>query len=122
MTATYTIRLANCAFFARHGLHDAEEFLGQRFFVDAELDVRPTAPLDADEMGATVDYGAAFKVIEDIVTGARRFLIEALAAEVAKALVARFPEIVSATITVRKPNAPVAGILDHVEVTVTHRA
>jgi dihydroneopterin aldolase len=121
-TGTYIIRLANCAFFARHGLHDAEEFLGQRFFVDAELLVRPTAPLEADEMESTVDYGVAFQVIEAIVTGRRRFLIEALATEVARALCARFPQIVETTITVRKPNAPVPGVLDHVEVTVCHRA
>ena len=32
----------------------------------------------------------------------------------------RFPQIVSARITIRKPNAPVPGVLDHVEVTVEH--
>ena len=57
-------------------------------------------------------------MIEKIVTGHRRFLIEALALEVAKALAARFPQIRKAEITVRKPNAPVPGVLDHVEVNV----
>lgn len=57
-------------------------------------------------------------MIERIVTGQRRFLIEALALEVGKALSARFPQIKKAEITVRKPNAPVRGVLDHVEVTV----
>jgi dihydroneopterin aldolase len=115
---TYTIRLKNCAFFARHGLHDEEEVLGQRFYVDAALTVEPGRALEDDAMAGTVDYGAAFAVIEGIVTGQRRFLIEALALEVAKALCARFDQISRAEITVRKPNAPVPGILDHVEVTV----
>ena len=53
-----------------------------------------------------------------IITGKRRFLIEALALDVAKALVKRYPQISRAEITVRKPNAPVAGVLDHVEVTI----
>lgn len=122
MADSYTIRLANCAFFARHGVHDEEEFLGQRFFVDAELVVEPDAALDSDSINGTVDYGVAFKVIEQIVTGKRRFLIEALALEIAKALTARFAQIRLARITVRKPNAPVAGVLDHVEVMVEHRA
>ncbi|TIU60530.1 MAG: dihydroneopterin aldolase, partial [Mesorhizobium sp.] len=65
-----------------------------------------------------VNYGVAFAVIEKIITGHRRFLIEALALEVAKALTAGFPQIKRAEITVRKPNAPVPGVLDHVEVTV----
>ena len=118
MTTTYTITLKNCAFFARHGLHDEEEFLGQRFFVDAELDVTPFKPLADDLIESTVDYGVAFKEIEAIVTGRRRFLIEALALDVAKSLCRRFPQIERAEITVRKPNAPVPGVLDHVEVTV----
>ncbi len=114
----YLIRMKNCAFFARHGVLDEEERLGQRFYVDALLSVDPGDGLETDSIEATVDYGVAFKVIENIVTGKRRFLIEALALEVAKALCERFPQIKRSEITVRKPNAPVAGVLDHVEVTV----
>ena len=114
----YAIRMKNCAFFARHGVHDAEETLGQRFYVDALLTVDPGDALETDSIADTVDYGVAFGVIEKIVTGKRRFLIEALALDVARALVARYPQIALAEITIRKPNAPVPGVLDHVEVTV----
>ena len=115
---SYTIRMKNCAFFARHGVHDEEEALGQRFYVDAELTVDPGDALEKDAIEGTVDYGVAFSVIERIITGERRFLIEALALEVGRALVRHYPQISRAAITVRKPNAPVRGVLDHVEVTV----
>lgn len=114
----YTIRLKNCAFFARHGVFVEEETLGQRFYIDAELTIVPEGALDSDSIEGTVDYGAAFIEIERVVTGARRFLIEKLAVDVAKSLCARFPQIRTASITVRKPSAPVPGVLDHVEVTV----
>jgi len=114
----YLLRMKNCAFFARHGVHDEEERLGQRFYVDAELTVNPDGPLDGDAIENTVDYGVAFGEIERIITGPRRHMIEALALDVAQSLCRRFPQIVNASITVRKPNAPVAGVLDHVEVTV----
>ncbi len=114
----YLIRMTNCAFFARHGVLDEEETLGQRFYVDAVMTVDSGRALEEDSIEATVDYGVAFKVIERIVVGERRFLIEALALEVAKALTARYPQIKRAEITVRKPNAPVQGVLEHVEVTV----
>ncbi len=114
----YIIRMKNCAFFARHGVLDEEETLGQRFYVDAALTVEPGRALVDDFIEDTVHYGVAFGVIEKIITGERRFLIEALALEVARALTARFPQIKKAEITVRKPNAPVPGVLDHVEVTV----
>ena len=41
----YQIRMKNCAFFARHGVLDEEETLGQRFYVDAELEVNPDSAL-----------------------------------------------------------------------------
>lgn len=114
----YVIRMKNCAFFARHGVMEEEERLGQRFYVDAVMTVDAGGAVEADSISGTVDYGVAFGVIEEIITGARRFLIEALALEVAKALCARFPQITKAEITVRKPNAPVRGVLDYVEATV----
>ena len=114
----YIIRMKNCAFFARHGVLDEEERLGQRFYVDAALTVDPGRALVEDSIEDTVNYGIAFTVIEKIITGQRRFLIESLALEVARALTARFPQIKKAEITVRKPNAPVPGVLDYVEVTV----
>jgi len=118
----YQIRMMNCAFFARHGVFDQEEFLGQRFYVDAVLSVDPGDALENDSIEGTVDYGVAFQEIEKIITGKRRFLIEAIALEIAKALCHRFPQIVTADITVRKPNAPVPGVLDYVEVRVVHDA
>jgi 7,8-dihydroneopterin aldolase/epimerase/oxygenase len=114
----YTIRMQNCAFFARHGVLREEEVLGQRFYVDAVLTVDGGTALKEDEIEDTVDYGKAFQVIAKIITGERRYLIESLAMEVAVALRRTFPQIARAEITVRKPNAPVAGVLDHVEVTV----
>lgn len=118
MKLTYQITLKNCAFFAHHGVYEEETRLGQRFFVDATLTIRPDAPLSQDQIGDTVHYGEAFAVIERIVTGQNLYLIEALALEIGKGLCAEFPQIIDTTITVRKPNAPVPGILDHVEVTV----
>jgi dihydroneopterin aldolase len=114
----YVIRLKNCAFFARHGMMEEEERLGQRFYVDAEIEVEPEGDLAEDRMEATVNYDEAFAVIEDVITGQRRRLIEALALDAAKALCGRFPQVRRVTITVRKPSAPVRGIIDHVEVSI----
>ncbi len=115
---TYQIRMKNCAFFARHGVHDEEEMLGQRFYVDALLDVEPGRALLDDAISETVDYGVAFGVIEKIITGKRRFLIESLALEVGRALTERFPQIRRARSRCASRMPPVPGVLDHVEVTV----
>ena len=116
----YSITLRNCAFFARHGVYSEEEALGQRFFVDALLKVEGGNSLHEDDLEGTVDYGKAFKTIESVVMGKRKYLIESLALEIASSLCAQFPMIQTAEITIRKPNAPVQGVLDNVEVTVAY--
>lgn len=117
---TYTITLKNCAFFARHGVLAEENAIGQRFFVDVMLEVEAGDALETDLVEQTVDYGVAFTLVESIVTGTQRKLIEALALDIGKALCERFPQVAKAAITVRKPSAPVRGILDYAEVCVEH--
>lgn len=119
-THTYEITLKNCAFFAHHGVYKEETKLGQRFFVDATLKVEPNGALEEDRIEGTVHYGEAFAIIEKIVTGKNRYLIEALALDIAQGLCETFDQITQAKITVRKPHAPVPGIFDYVEVTVCH--
>jgi dihydroneopterin aldolase len=117
---TYQITLKNCAFFARHGVYSEEQTMGQRFFVDAVLDVDPGGALETDSIEGTVHYGEAFAVIEETVTKQRFYLIEALALTIARSLCAKFAQITHAAITVRKPNAPVPGVLDYVEVCIQY--
>lgn len=74
----YVIRMKNCAFFARHGVLDEEEKLGQRFYLDAELEIGLHDGIETDSIEETVDYGLVFLEIERIVHGKRFFLIEAL--------------------------------------------
>ena len=114
----YRIRLANCVFHARHGAFSEEERLGQRFHVDVAVDVSPSrAPLN-DDLADGVDYGRVFSVVESIVTGTRRDLIEALAHDVCCAVLKLDERIAACETVMRKPAVPIAGILDHAEVTV----
>ncbi|WP_294312531.1 dihydroneopterin aldolase [uncultured Sphingomonas sp.] len=114
----YVIRLENCAFFARHGVFDEEERLGQRFYVDAQVQVDAALGDDGCGIVGTVDYGALFAEIERLVRGRRHLLIESLALEIARELCDRFPAVAGAVIRLRKPCVPIDGILDHVEVEV----
>ncbi|WP_114390456.1 dihydroneopterin aldolase [Notoacmeibacter marinus] len=114
----YSIRIDNCGFFARHGVFREEEALGQRFYVDAVLDLEVGDALQTDTLAGTVDYGEAYDLIAEVVMGERRYLIESIAMTTAKTLVERFGPVIRAEVTIRKPNAPVRGVLDFVEVKV----
>lgn len=115
----YIIRLKNCAFFANHGVFEEENRLGQRFYIDLELDVSTSDALELDDVSRTVDYGEVFAEIQAIVQGSRRFLIETLALDIGKRLCSHFDPVQRARVVLRKPNAPIRGVLDHVEVEVT---
>jgi dihydroneopterin aldolase len=120
--ASYQITLKNCAFFARHGVFEQESALGQRFFVDVVMDVDAGEVLVSDDVKQTVHYGLAYELVEKVMTSTRRNLIETLAKDVAVALCAWSPLIRRVEVAIRKPSAPIAGILDYVEVRIEHHA
>lgn len=120
MSDTYRIGLKNCVFFARHGVFAEEAQLGQNFHLDVEMDVVVSDALETDNYEETVDYGAAYNAVEKIVTGQRFFLIEALAHRICRELCAQFAPIRRVVVTVRKPGAPIPGVLDHAEVIVEY--
>lgn len=118
---TDQITLANVAYFARHGLHPEEERLGQRFYVDLTVDIDLSVVGRSDDYTDTVGYDKLLDTVGEVVAGERVNLIEVLADRIARAVLEKFEKVTGATVTVRKPSAPVEGILDHVAVTVRRR-
>ncbi|HHM23861.1 MAG TPA: dihydroneopterin aldolase [Bacteroidetes bacterium] len=112
------IRLLNMAFFGFHGVHEEEHRLGQRFEVDLELFLDLSAAGNTDDPARTVDYSLVYELVEEIVIEREYRLLEGLAEEIAGKILERFP-VEMVTVRVRKPNAPVRGILDAVEVEIT---
>lgn len=103
------ILLEDLAFYGYHGAKPEEKTLGQRFLVDLALllDLGPAGRADALEL--TVDYGQAVRVVRERVEGLSRDTIEAVAEDVAAALLERFPALDGVTVRVKKPGAPIAG-------------
>ena len=103
-------------FYGFHGVNAAEQELGQRFVVDMEVERDLTAAGFSDDINDTVNYSAMYRVIEDIMIGPSRKLLENLAETMAQRLLNNFP-VDSVRIKVMKPAVPVKGsILDHASV------
>lgn len=107
--------------FARHGVKAEEERLGQRFEIDLDccLDLAPAGV--SDDVALTVDYGAVYAVVREIVEGERFYLIEALAERIAGRLLRQFAPIAEVRVEIRKPAAPVPGVFDTVGVEIVRR-
>jgi dihydroneopterin aldolase len=109
------IRLCNMQFYGRHGVNPEEQVLGQRFEVDVDLqvDTRPAAL--QDDLRLTINYAQVYKAVKQIVEEERFALIETLAETIAMYIGRQFaPE--SVRVCVRKPHAPIKGVLDYVAV------
>ncbi len=116
-----TITITNMAFYAHHGVMDEEAKLGQRFFADITLEADLAPAGLSDDYGKAVCYEQVYHEVEKVMTGHRAYLIEALAERTAAAVLAGFPAVLSVSVTVRKPSAPISGHFDHVAVTINRR-
>ena len=110
---TDKIHLRNMAFFAHHGVHEAENKLGQRFYLDVSCELDASVAGRTDHYGDAVCYEKIYKIVAAIVTGRHFKLIEALAEAIAAEILKDFPPIDAVVIEVRKPNAPIVGLMDH---------
>jgi len=102
------IILQGMEFYGYHGVLPAERSLGQRFIVDLELelDLRPAG--ESDDLELTINYAGVFELVESVVRGTPRLLIESVAEAIATAVLEQFP-VAASTVRVKKPQAPIPG-------------
>ena len=116
-----TIRLTGLTARGHHGVYDFERAQGQDFVVDATLEVDLAPAARTDDVTDTVHYGELADRLVAIVTGEPVNLIETLAARLLDACLAQ-PLVRAASVTVHKPQAPIAHQFGDVAVTVAgHR-
>ncbi|MCK4893300.1 MAG: dihydroneopterin aldolase [Calditrichia bacterium] len=109
------IRFNNMIFYAHHGYYQAERELGQKFQVDMELDFDFDKAIKSDDLKDTVNFETAYQKVHHIFSSYKFTLLETLADRIAIEILEKFP-INSILIRVRKPNVPLNGFMDNVEV------
>jgi 7,8-dihydroneopterin aldolase/epimerase/oxygenase len=113
------IRLHNAVFYAYHGVLSDEQTLGGKFEVDVDLHVDLARGARTDSLQRTVNYERVYDAIKQLVLGKKYRLIEALAETIADGLLSEFKRVQKVVVRVRKPSAPVKGVIDYVEVEIT---
>ena len=101
-------------FYGYHG-HIAEESrLGQRFLIDIALSVDTTEAAATDDLAKTVDYTKIHSLCREHAEDRRYRLIETLAEKISQQILKEHPRVHQVEITIKKPSAPIAGVLDYV--------
>jgi 7,8-dihydroneopterin aldolase/epimerase/oxygenase len=111
------LRLTGLRVRGRHGVLPEEQVLGQEFVVDVELELDLREAAASDDVTRTVHYGQLAEQLAAVVAGEPVQLVETLAERLAQVCLAR-ERVVLATVTVHKPQAPIALPFHDVSVTV----
>lgn len=100
-----------------HGVFDHERRDGQRFVVDVQLGLSLQRAAETGDLGATVHYGELAEQVHDHVTGEPVDLIETLALRIVETCF-RYDAVTWVSVTVHKPEAPIAVTFSDVAVTI----
>ena len=115
------IFLRGMRFMACHGVLPHEREVPQPFEVDVEMGLDLRAAGESDDLDDTVNYAEVYDVVSTVLTVTRKYLIEALAEEIADDLLRDFDSLRWVRVTVHKPAAPIDGIFSDVGVTILRR-
>jgi dihydroneopterin aldolase len=102
---------------ANHGVMAHEAKVGQTFTLDLDLEIDLSAAARSDKVMDTVSYDKVVDCASEAFCTQRYRLIEAAAGRVADSILAAFPRVRSARITIHKPHAPISATFSDVGVT-----
>ena len=108
----------NMKFFAYHGVEPEEKSLGQTFEVDIDVSTSLKAAATSDDLTVSIDYSVLFTIAKEEMLRQKYDLIETVAEKIANRVLSLNGKL-STSIRIRKPNAPIDGVFDHVEIQIT---
>ncbi|TFB21017.1 dihydroneopterin aldolase [Filobacillus milosensis] len=106
-------------FYGYHGLYPEENKLGQRFTVSVELMTALKKAGETDDMNDSIHYGQVYQLVQKIVEGEAKNLVEAVAEDIAHQLFDQFDKLEACTVKVDKPGPPIPGYYDKVAIEIT---
>lgn len=114
------IVIRDMVFYGYHGVFEAEREIGQRFEVDVELHLDLRSVAHSDDIDVTINYVDVYTAIKELVEEQEFRLIETLAQAIAEQVLSAY-DLTQVVVRVRKPHAPIGGIVGTVEVEVCRR-
>lgn len=96
-------------FYGYHGVFKEENKLGQRFRVDLMVELNLKSAGETDDLEHTVNYAELYNYCKKIVEGKPYKLVEAVAEQIAKEIIANFDIVQYCTVKMIKPDPPIPG-------------
>ena len=107
------IILKGMQFYGFHGVNAEERALGQPYLVDLAVELDLSAPGESDRLEDTLSYTRLYRVVQAVLEGEPKNLLEATAQTIASRILAEFP-VTGVQVQVRKPRPPIRGsVIDY---------
>ncbi len=103
------VRVQKMVFQARHGCSPAEREVGATFTVDVDLFFDCSAAGLSDDLGDTADVAEVYDIVQEVVTGTVRNLVETVAEDISQALLQRLDIVEAVRVVLHKDRGPMAG-------------
>ena len=116
---TDKIILKGMSFYGYHGVSKIERKTGHKFYMDIEMVLDLAGAGKTDNLAKTIDYPQVYSLVKEIQSKKKYHLMEALAEDIANALLNKCDKLNEITVKVRKPQVPVGGLVEYVEVEIT---
>ncbi len=108
-------------FYGFHGVNPEERALGQPYLVDLAVELDLAVPGNSDLLEDTVSYTRLYRVVQAVLEGEPKNLLEATAQTIASRVLAEFPAT-GVQVQVRKPRPPIRGsAIDYAAVEIYRR-
>ena len=109
------VSINNIKFFAYHGLGNDEKEDGQKFEVDIDANLCLKKISKSDCIKKTIDYTSLLNIAKNEMLNSKYNLIETVAEKIANRVLS-VDGILSTVVRIRKPDAPINGSFDFVQV------
>lgn len=100
------MKLTGMAFYGKHGVFEEERTLGQRWFVDLDMQIDLREAGMTDDLNQSINYALIYDAVKLVMEQESHQLVETLAERIAALLLGTFSKINEITVRVIKPHPP----------------
>ncbi len=113
------ISIEGMEFFAYHGCFKEEQVIGTKFNIDLFLTVDTAKAEESDNLHDTVNYQEVFQLVKGEMQITSK-LLEHVGRRILDRIASDYPQVVKASLKIRKLNPPLGGKMDFVSLTLDY--
>ncbi len=110
------LSVSSAEYYAYHGVKSEEKKLGGKYEVDLDLYYNAKRAILSDNVKDSINYEEALFCVSEVINGNENYdLVETMCSDILDTLMDKFPELLIATVRIRKYAVPMRRIIGFIE-------